>query len=96
MAATCIVCGIELPKKNRSGEHVWPAVLGGRVTNRRIYCRAHNERYGVLVAQLANRLNFLNGLLGVVPDNDKEKRRTPLPVRVPGSDATVDLSDHGP
>ncbi|MGR9624278.1 hypothetical protein, partial [Pandoraea sputorum] len=26
----------------------------------------------------------------------KEKRRTPLPVRVPGSDATVDLSDHGP
>ncbi|UVA77141.1 HNH endonuclease [Pandoraea commovens] len=91
MAATCIVCGEPAGSK----EHLWPAVLGGRVTARRIYCQTHNRRYGALVAQLGERLLPFNGMLGVVPDNDKHKRRTPMKVPVPGSDATVDMSDHG-
>ncbi|MDN4571848.1 hypothetical protein DBB29_24630 [Pandoraea cepalis] len=92
MAATCIVCGEPAGSK----EHLWPAVLGGRVTARRIYCQTHNRRYGALVAQLGERLQPFNGMLGVVPDNDKQMRRTPMKVKVPGSDATVDMSDHGP
>lgn len=65
MANTCIVCG----QAAGSGEHVFPASLGGRRTDRNIYCTKHDNGYSSLVGHLANQLDFLNALLGVVPDH---------------------------
>lgn len=68
MANTCIVCG----KAAGSGEHVFPAALGGRRTNKNIYCTKHDNGYSSLVADLANQVDFLNAMLGVVPDHSDD------------------------
>lgn len=68
MATTCIVCG----QKAGSGEHVFPAALGGRRINKNIYCTTHDNGYSRLIADLANQVDFLNAQLGVVPDHSKD------------------------
>ncbi len=68
MANTCIVCG----QAAGSGEHVFPAALGGRRTNKNIYCTKHDNGYSSLVADLANQLDVLNAMLGVVPDHSDD------------------------
>jgi hypothetical protein len=65
MANTCIVCG----QAAGSGEHVFPAALGGRRTNKNIYCTKHDNGYSSLVGDLANQMDVLNSRLGVVPDH---------------------------
>lgn len=68
MANTCIVCG----QAAGSGEHVFPASLGGRRTNKNIYCTTHDNGYSSLVAELANQVDVLNAVLGVVPDHSDD------------------------
>ena len=68
MANTCIVCG----QAAGSGEHVFPAALGGRRTNKNIYCTKHDNGYSGLVAALAGQVDVINALLGVVPDHSNE------------------------
>ncbi|MGY3080170.1 hypothetical protein ACVWZZ_006578 [Bradyrhizobium sp. LM6.10] len=65
MAKTCIICG------NRAGsaEHVFPAVLGGRRTNRGIYCGPHNEGFSPLAKAIGGQLKTINALLAVRPDH---------------------------
>jgi hypothetical protein len=70
MANTCIVCG----QAAGSGEHVFPAALGGRRINKNIYCTTHDNGYSSLVAYLANQVDVLNALLGVVPDHSNDVR----------------------
>ncbi|PKO28021.1 MAG: hypothetical protein CVU32_01680 [Betaproteobacteria bacterium HGW-Betaproteobacteria-5] len=67
MGITCIVCGLAAG----SGEHVFPAALGGRRINSKIYCTKHDNGYSSLVAELANQVDVLNAMLGVVPDHSK-------------------------
>lgn len=68
MANTCIVCG----QAAGSGEHVFPAALGGRRINKNIYCTTHDNGYSSLVADLANQVDVLNAHLGVVPDHSND------------------------
>lgn len=68
MSKTCIVCG----QAAGSGEHVFPASLGGRRTNKGIYCSTHDNGYSSLVADLANQVDVFNAHLGVVLDHSKE------------------------
>lgn len=68
LANTCIVCS----QAAGSGEHVFPAALGGRRTNKNIYCAKHDNGYSRLVADLASQLDFLNAMLGVFPDHSDE------------------------
>lgn len=46
-------------------------------------------------AVLGERLPPYHGMLGVMPDNDKQKCRTLIKVPVPGGNATVDMSEQG-
>lgn len=68
MANTCIVCG----QAAGSGEHVFPAALGGRRTNKNIYCPTHDHGYSSLVADLSNQVDIFNAHLGVVPDHSDD------------------------
>ncbi len=68
MANSCIVCG----QAAGSGEHVFPAALGGRRTNKNIYCTKHDNSYSSLVAVLANQVDVFNALLGVIPDHSTD------------------------
>ncbi|WP_027547616.1 hypothetical protein [Bradyrhizobium sp. WSM2254] len=68
MAKTCIICG----KRAGSGEHVFPAVLGGRRVNNGIYCHAHNQGFGPLAKIIGNQLKPINALLAVRPDHKKK------------------------
>ncbi|MEE4944065.1 hypothetical protein V2K24_01040 [Pseudomonas alliivorans] len=66
----CIICG----EPAKSNEHIFPAALGGRRTNRGIYCDVHNNGFGKLVARLEPQLAMMNGALQVRPDRkDKAK-----------------------
>ena len=65
MAKTCIVCG----QAAGSGEHVFPAALGGRRVNSGIYCPKHDNSYSGLVSEIAGQLDFFNAYLGVRPDH---------------------------
>jgi hypothetical protein len=67
----CIICGL----RARSGEHVFPAALGGRRTNKGIYCGAHNNGFSPLAAILSNQLTAINAFLGVRPDHSDEPRQ---------------------
>lgn len=70
MAKTCIVCG----QAAGSGEHVFPAALGGRRINTGIYCSTHDNSYSGLVHEIAEQLDFLNAYLGVRPDHSKQPK----------------------
>ena len=65
MAKTCIICG----KRAGSREHVFPAALGGRRTNKGIYCGPHNEAYSGLANVIKEQLAIFNAQLGVVGDH---------------------------
>jgi hypothetical protein len=65
MARNCIICG----KAAGSREHVFPAALGGRRTNKGIYCGEHNQGFSPLAAILAEQLRGINSLLAVRPDH---------------------------
>ncbi|HDS5432034.1 TPA: hypothetical protein QH336_004843 [Klebsiella variicola] len=70
MAKTCIICG----KTAGSGEHVFPASLGGRRINSGIYCSSHDNSYSGLVNEIVNQLDFINAYLGVRPDHSKHPK----------------------
>lgn len=61
---TCIIC----KKTAKSAEHVFPAALGGRRTNNRIYCGIHNNKFGTYVAELERNLGLMNALVKIRPD----------------------------
>lgn len=65
MARTCIICG----KRAGSREHLFPAGLGGRRTNKGIYCGKANNRYSPLAGVLAKQLNIVNAHIGVQGDH---------------------------
>lgn len=68
MRRTCIICG----GPTGSREHVFPAALGGRRTNKGIYCGTHNGAYSGLAGIIAGQLRLFNALLGVVGDHATE------------------------
>jgi hypothetical protein len=61
----CIICA----GPTGSREHIFPAALGGRRTNKGIYCGAHNEGFSPLAAILSNQLSVIDGLLVVRGDH---------------------------
>jgi hypothetical protein len=65
MPKTCIICG----KRAGSGEHVFPAVLGGRRTNRGIFCHDHNQGFSPLAKIIGEQLKPINALLAIRPDH---------------------------
>jgi hypothetical protein len=64
MARDCIICG----KRAGSREHIFPAALGGRRTNKGIYCGKHNNDFSPLAGILSEQLRSLNALLAIRPD----------------------------
>lgn len=70
MPRTCIICGVAA----NSREHVFPAALGGRRTNKGIYCDKHNEEYSGLAEIIVEQLRFFNSQLGVVGDHQRSTR----------------------
>lgn len=77
---TCIICD----KAAGSGEHIFPASLGGRRTNKGIYCKTHDWGFSPLVNALATQLRMLNGQLEVV--NDHRKREGFVPAMIEAAD----------
>lgn len=65
---TCIIGG----GATGSREHVFPAALGGRRTNKGIYCGKHNGCYSGLAGIISEQLAFFNAQLGVVGDHADE------------------------
>jgi hypothetical protein len=65
MARTCIICG----GATGSREHIFPAALGGRRTNKGIYCGDHNNGYSPLCIILLNQIMAINAFLGVRGDH---------------------------
>lgn len=66
----CIICN----EKAKSAEHIFPASLGGRRTNKGIYCNFHNNHFGSLVARLEKQLAMMNALLEIRPDRKNEPK----------------------
>jgi hypothetical protein len=67
MAHTCIICG----RAAGSREHIFPAALGGRRTNKGIYCGDHNEGFSPLAAVMTEQLRSINALLAVRHDRKR-------------------------
>jgi hypothetical protein len=59
MARTCIICG----GPTGSREHIFPAALGGRRTNKGIYCADHNNEYADLAGIISGQLACLTRIL---------------------------------
>ena len=70
MAKNCIICG----NPTGSREHIFPAALGGRRTNKKIYCDVHNNMYSGLAVIISDQLSLFNALLGVVGDHASETK----------------------
>lgn len=51
---------------------MFPASLGGRRTNKGIYCTTHDNGYSSLVSELASQLDVFNSMLGVRPDHSDD------------------------
>lgn len=68
MPKTCIICG----GRAGSREHVFPAALGGRRTNKGIYCGAHNRGFSPLAKIVAAQMKVINALLAVRPDHSDQ------------------------
>lgn len=83
MAKTCIICG----KPAGSGEHIFPAVLGGRRVNNGIYCDKHNNGFSPHAAIIGEQLRPINALLAVRPD--RKKKSEPLDYTSPGGERLV-------
>src|SRR4051812_40581253 len=71
MARPCIICG----KAAGSREHLFPAALGGRRTNKGIYCGEHNQGFSPLAKILSDQFEAINAILSVRPDHSDEPRR---------------------
>ncbi|WP_186100661.1 hypothetical protein [Burkholderia gladioli] len=80
MTKTCIICG----QLAGSGEHIFPAVFGGRRTNKGIYCQKHNNEFGRHVSAILDGLDIVNALVGVIPDRRQDVR----PALATGPDGT--------
>lgn len=65
MPRDCIIGG----GPTGSREHIFPAALGGRRTNKGIYCGNHNNGFSRLAGSLASQLKVINSLLGVRSDH---------------------------
>jgi hypothetical protein len=70
MTRTCIICG----GPTGSREHLFPAVLGGRRTNKGIYCADHNNEYSGLAGIISGQLALFNAQIGVVGDHAYETK----------------------
>jgi hypothetical protein len=68
MVKTCIICG----GRAGSHEHVFPAGLGGRRTNKGIFCGPHNQGFSPLATILIGQLKAINALLGIRPDHSDD------------------------
>src|ERR1019366_3173693 len=67
-ARTCIICG----GPTGSREHIFPAALGGRRTNKGIYCGDHKSAYSPLAAVPSSQLKAINAFLGVRGDHSDD------------------------
>jgi hypothetical protein len=65
MPKACIICG----QRAGSREHTFPAGLGGRRTNKGIYCGPHNQGFSHLANIITQQLKSINALLAVRPDH---------------------------
>ena len=65
MPRTCIICG----GPTGSREHIFPAALGGRRTNKGIYCGGHNNAYSGLAGIISEQLAIFNAQLGIIGDH---------------------------
>lgn len=63
----CIMCG----NRSASREHVFPAALGGRRTNKGIYCADHNNAFSRHAHKIAEQLRHFNAFLAIRPDHAK-------------------------
>lgn len=66
----CLFCN----KPAGSKEHIFPAALGGRRVDKRIFCSKDNRRMGCLANILVDQLSLVNARLSVVSDNSGEPR----------------------
>lgn len=82
---TCIICS----GPAGSHEHIFPAVLGGRRTNKGIYCCEHNQHFGPLAKILSDQMRAINALLGVQPDHADGPTRLIVKNPVDGHDYAV-------
>lgn len=78
---TCIICG----NPAGSGEHLFPAALGGRRTHNGIYCKIHNEGLSPFVAVMADQLALFNGMLEVRHD----RKKAPQPPIIASADGSL-------
>lgn len=83
----CIYC----QRPTGSGEHIFPAALGGRRKNKSILCRSCNSSFSALDAHLATQLQYLRGMLGVRPDH----KDAPVPAVVPHGGVTLLVDAQG-
>jgi HNH endonuclease len=67
---SCIICG----KNAASREHVFPAALGGRRTNKGIYCSKHNNAFSKHASIISEQLRHFNALLAIRPDHSKSAK----------------------
>lgn len=74
MARNCIICD----KAANSREHIFPAALGGRRTNKGIYCALHNQEYSDLAGIITEQLRLFNAQIGVVGDHASETKPATL------------------
>lgn len=86
---TCIIGG----GAAGSHEHVFPAALGGRRTNKGIYCGVHNNAYSGLAAIMTEQLRFFNARLGVVGDHADDTK--PVIMKDTVTDQDVEVSKSG-
>lgn len=66
----CILC----TEPTKTKEHIFPAAMGGRRENSKIYCEHHNNRLGELVPVLQQQMAFANALIAVRGDRDKRPK----------------------
>ena len=83
MPKTCIICG----RRAGSREHTFPAALGGRRTNKGIYCGTHNQGFSHLANIITQQLKSINALLVVRPDH--EDRAEPFDYTSPEGEPLV-------
>jgi hypothetical protein len=76
--ASCIFCN----GPAGSGEHVFPACLGGRRVDKGILCGPCNNSFSKLDGEICKQLGGINAIMGVVRDRDSE----PRPVEARGDD----------
>ncbi|MPQ55118.1 hypothetical protein [Duganella sp. FT27W] len=71
MPDICILC----KKPASTGEHLFPAAMGGRRENQGIYCAEHNRGFSGLVNFLVKQVAALNARLGVLHDRGHKPQK---------------------